>query len=279
MSAGAAAYVKERLAELDRELEATIPRVRTMSDADAIHDMRVAIRRIRTVLKLSRPVLGRFHADAVRQAFADLQRATGALRDEEVLEETLAEVAQDDRAFAAWRERRKARERTLRRAVLRRLATGELDRARALLGALLLLPSDPAQDKALGKFARKSVGKARKEVESMRDVETDDVDGMHALRIAYKHLRYAAEIFEAALPADIAAMAKPAAHFQKRLGEIHDADVALVAIARARGLPPESRARVLEELRDLRHHRVHKYTRDMAPAEEPPATPEELLKS
>ena len=260
-----ALLVARQLRALDAELAPTVPRVIKGGDAEAIHDLRVAIRRIRTMLKLARPVYGRFHADAVRDAFTAVHRATGSLRDEEVLEETLAALPSANLAgFAPWRLRRRARERALRRAVVARLQAGDLTRARALLRALVTLPVRPSRDRDAGKFARRVIDVARARVEDKRDVETSDVLGLHDLRIAYKELRYSAELFADALPADLSAMAEPAARFQKRLGTVHDADMAIASIQRARGLTLPTRARVLRELAAMRARAVAKYETDMA---------------
>ncbi len=261
-------FLAAKLRDLDTQLAPTIPRVLASADEEAIHDMRVAMRRTRTLMKLARPVYGRFHADAVRAAFADVMRATGSLRDEEVLEELFANLGIDDVAFTEWRLRRRARERALRRAVLARMGAGELDHARALLAALITLPVRPARDGDVAKLARRWIEDARRGVEALRDVPTSDATRLHDLRIAYKQLRYTAELLAEALPADLAAMARPAAQFQKRLGEIHDADVAIVSIGRARSLAPETQARVRTALDSLRAKRVRKYLEpDVTPSE------------
>lgn len=267
--ATSAPFVGAKLRHLDEQLAATIPRVLATADEEAIHDMRVAIRRTRTLLKLARPVYGRFHADAVRAAFTEVMRATGTLRDEEVLEELFADLGVADHAFDHWRARRRARERSLRRAVLARLATGELDRARAMLAALLALPVKPSRDFDAAKLARRCIARAQREVDEKRGAPTSDAIALHELRIAYKRLRYSAELLAEALPEELAALARPAAQLQKRLGEIHDADVALATIARVRSLPQETHARVHEALAALREKRVRKYVEDATP--QPPA--------
>jgi CHAD domain-containing protein len=264
-----------KLRALDAELAAAIPRVLSAkgsqgapdaaADQEAIHDLRVAIRRLRTLLKLARPVFGRHHADAVRAAFTIVHRATGALRDEEVLDETLDGITTDSPAFVGWKLRRRARERSLRRGVLARLRAGDLTRARQLLKSLVTLPIDPKRDRPAGKLARRSVERARRNVEALRDVPTRDAVGLHELRIAYKELRYATELLAPALPSDLAAMAEPAARFQKRLGEIHDADMALATLNRARGLHGAVQAEVRAQLEALREKRVGKYVAEMAP--------------
>ena len=128
--------------------------------------------------------------------------------------------------------------------------------------------------RTLLKLARRSVERARRSVEKQRDAATDDAVALHELRIAYKELRYAAELLADALPADLSAMADPASRFQKRLGEIHDADMAVAALKRARGLDPATRADVLARLEALRAKRVAKYVAEMAPSAGDPATPE-----
>jgi CHAD domain-containing protein len=267
-----AAFLARTLRHLDKQLAGAIPRIVDMTDTEAVHDLRVAIRRVRTLLRLARPVYGRFHADVVRQGFAQIQQATGDLRDEEALFETFADLGVRDRVFDAWRERRRARDRRLRGEVIRRIRSGDLLAPRRLLHALLALPVDPANNEPLAKLARRCVARAGKEVGELRDVAPDDVTGMHALRIAYKKLRYAAEFFTEALPPELAQMAEVAARFQKRLGEVHDIDVALVSVARARGLPQACRDRVLAALRQARERKVRKFQGEMAPASIVPAS-------
>jgi CHAD domain-containing protein len=274
--ARSSAFLARTLRHLDKQLEQSVPRVVAMADGEAVHDMRVAIRRIRTLLRLARPVYGRFHADSVRLAFARLQQATGDLRDEEALYETLAALGVEDPVFAAWQERRRSRDRQLRNQVIQTIRSGELHRPRRMLHALLALPVDPNNNLHLTRLARRCVARGVKDVESRRDVPPDDVQRMHELRIAYKKLRYAAEFFAVALPPELAALAEVAARFQKRLGEIHDVDVALVSIGRARGLPEATRVRVLAALREERTRKVKKYLGELAPPQTVQAAKESL---
>jgi CHAD domain-containing protein len=267
----AASFLAEKARAFDDALMDAQPRVLRNLDREAVHDLRVALRRLRTLLKLARPVFGAFHTDAVRQAFAALQTSTGDLRDEEALSDTLDGLGLDHPPLAAWRARRAARDKRLRGSLASRLRRGELDRARAMLHALLTLPVRPDRDAALAKFGRREVQKARRGVESRRDAAPDDVVGLHDLRIAYKKLRYAVEIFKDALPADLAAMADPAARFQKRLGDLHDVDVAKIALARARGLDAATRLIVLAALDQARAKRLAKYVAEMRPVEVAPA--------
>ncbi|MDF2695972.1 MAG: hypothetical protein K0S65_4355, partial [Labilithrix sp.] len=221
-------------------------------------------RRMRTLLKMSRQLFGRWHTDVVRGAYAEVMRATGELRDEEVLEETLEGTAEGPE-FDAWMKTRKTRETKLRHAVATRIRRGDLDRARLMLKALLVFPVEPERDVELARFARRTVERARRKVENKRDVEVTDVLGMHNLRIAYKELRYSIELLADALPIDARAQLEPATVFQKRLGDLHDVDVATEVMRNAKGLPVAAREQALAALAAMRSKRVHKYLRELDP--------------
>jgi CHAD domain-containing protein len=255
-------YVAAQLRELDAALAFAIARVVGHLDDEAIHDLRVAIRRIRTLLKMARPLFGRFHADAVRKAFADVMRATGELRDEEVLEQTLDGLSERP-AFVEWRRARGAHQKKLRRAASAAVEHGELDRARLMLRALLVFPFDASRNAPLSKFARRTATRARRMLERNRGVKLDDTKGLHDLRIAYKELQYSVELLAEALPQNARALREPATIIQKRLGEIHDADVAIQTLQKARGLPPREKREAVAALATLRTKRVSKYLADL----------------
>lgn len=257
-------YVSRKLRDCDAEIALAAARVIESSDDEAIHDLRVAIRRLRTLLKMSRKLFGRWHVDVVRRAFAEIMRATGDLRDEEVLDETL-EGLSDRPELAAFVRARRARERKLRGAIVTLLQSGELDRARLLLKALLVFPVSPDTDRDLARFARRTVERARGRVESERAAAPEDAEALHDLRIAYKELRYSIELLADALPIDDRALLEPATVFQKRLGELHDVDVAIEVVGRARGLPDEVRADMLGKLDERRSKRLGKYLRELDP--------------
>jgi CHAD domain-containing protein len=259
----AGSHVAAKLRALDAALTLAIPRVVGGLDDDAIHDLRVTIRRMRTLLKIARPLFGRFHADAVRRAFADFMRATSGLRDHEVLLETI-EGLSDSPAFAKWQRSCAAREKKLRRAVAAAIERGELDDARVMLKALLVFPFDPARDVPLSRFARRKVEGARRKVARNQGMKPADTVALHALRIAYKELQYSLELLSEGLPRDTQAMLEPSTTIQKRLGEIHDADVAIQTLQKARGLPREVRVEALASLATLRAKRVSRCLRDLA---------------
>ncbi|WP_437549063.1 CHAD domain-containing protein [Sorangium sp. So ce367] len=103
-------------------------------DAEAVHDFRVSLRRLRTLLKPARRIYGRRRLRPVAEGLREFARATGALRDEEVLRETLTALDLDEAARAAvagWVAQRARREREARAHIVELLRQDRPDDAGA----------------------------------------------------------------------------------------------------------------------------------------------------
>ncbi len=262
MEASLASVVVPKLNSWLDDLADAIPRVIHQKDGEAVHDLRVSLRRIRSLLRVVRPVFGRFHVGRIRAEMQRTAAATGALRDEEVLEETLEalDLSEPHRtALAPWLRTRADRERELRAEVIRLLSSGALDAPRAELRALLILPLRPGRDKEAYRFARRVVLEAQEQVEALRTADVGDVQGMHDLRIACKRLRYAVEALAPVLPPELRAWGHVAATFQKVLGHLHDHDVALETVRDAPELSEQTRAAVTAALSKKRAHHAEHY--------------------
>jgi CHAD domain-containing protein len=267
-------FLVAKLCTFDARLGETVPRLLDHADDDAVHDFRVALRRTRTLLEGGRPVFGRFYADEVRSALREIHRASGALRDEEVLLELLASLAVDPHEPPSyvsnvkdWIDGRRRRERRLRSALRRKVRDGELDRGRHLLAALVAFRIKPSRDKRVTKFARRAVEDARREVDHRRRAPLQDPEALHNLRIAYKRLRYTVESFASVLPGDLVNLAQPASRFQSRLGRLHDADVVIACVQNAPNLLDAGRDALLAELHRVRLERVAALEAELGGAE------------
>jgi CHAD domain-containing protein len=247
---------------------------------EAVHDFRVAVRRLRTVLRALRRTYGKRKLRAIGAGLKRYGDATSTLRDEEVLRETLGQLdlAPDVRERVdAWTARRLRQERARRAQVVRLLSAGgdldvRKDLERELSRIEKLLRRGTRKKKPLGAVAAAATARGHHDLELPLDdagavdasaLDAADALAMHALRIRFKRLRYTAELFgpllEAAQagapaapliePRELAAYAKDATRMQKRLGELHDVDEALVRIARAWGLDAAARAALAEALR------------------------------
>ena len=210
------------LREQLREIERDDPGTRLGRDPESLHDMRVAVRRLRALLRAG----GKLVAEDTTELAArlkELGRVLGEVRDLDVLIEHLeAEAAQLGEADAA-RARpllavlRKERSRN-RRAMLEFLRS---DAYLALLDEIArtieeLEPS--GSDASLGDLADKAFKKTRKVIGSLPDEPADGE--LHAVRKKGKRARYAAEL------AARKKFVKQAKKLQDVLGEHQDAVVA-----------------------------------------------------
>ncbi|AUX28569.1 MULTISPECIES: CHAD domain-containing protein [Sorangium] len=100
-------------------------------DEEAVHDFRVSLRRLRTLLKPARRIYGRKRIRPIADGLREFARTTGTLRDEEVLRETLTALDLDEApraAVAGWVAQRSRREHEARAhivALLRRDHPGD----------------------------------------------------------------------------------------------------------------------------------------------------------
>lgn len=265
-------YLVEKLRSFDTRLGQIAPRVASsLDDRDAVHDLRVALRRTRTLLEVARSVLGRFHVNEVRRALRDLQTSTGRLRDEEVLLQLVGSLNLEHADVKRWSDCHLRRQRRLRGMLSRAIRSGELDRSRNQLHALLAFRVRPSRDRRLAKFARRSVQRACRRVDKYRAARLDAAEDLHRLRIAYKRLRYTVEAFVDVLPRDIAPLAQTAARFQTKLGDLHDIDNAMQCVRRARLLSDVARTQLLDALSSVREQRCEAYAKELTVAAIAPA--------
>jgi CHAD domain-containing protein len=220
-------------------------------DPDAIHDFRVGLRRLRTALRAARELYGKRHVSSVTDELRRYAQAAGALRDEEVLRETLGALPLPVRAGAeltAWLAQRARQERARRRHVGALIAATDAESAAGPpLGDVLARLERRVGHRAAHAvdavaIAEAALSSAAEEVAARLATHPSNVVGMHDLRIRYKRLRYTADLFAPVLGPRAGTVAREAARMQKQLGELHDLDEALTRLRRARALSEGARA-------------------------------------
>ncbi|HEX5993697.1 MAG TPA: CYTH and CHAD domain-containing protein [Jiangellales bacterium] len=230
------------LARHTRELRAADLAVRRDAD-DAVHRLRVATRRLRSGLRVFRPLLDRDWADRLRDELRWLASGLGQYRDTEVLLSRLA----PGRPMAAEPARQELRDRMVERmseARAEAIAVLESPRYLALHEALVAACASPVTTQeaerpgkeVLPPLVAKAWRKFAAEVEALLAAESATPDGApdthwHQVRIAAKRVRYAAEAVAPVLGKDAAHFARQMAKITEVLGDHQDAAHA-AAIAR-----------------------------------------------
>jgi len=216
------AALRARLATQLREILANDPGTRLGRDPESLHDMRVAVRRSRALLRAGRPLYTN-DVSALADELKWIGEKLGAVRDLDVLLQRLRGEAEaldsDDRGTARTLLRTLERRRTsARTALLRSLASNRyfslLDRFTQEIDGL----ESSGATTTLESIAEKELKKLRKKVRATADEPADDE--LHVLRKRGKRVRYAYEL------AGDGAVVTRAKDFQDVLGEHQDSVVA-----------------------------------------------------
>lgn len=220
------------------------PVAREGSDPEGVHDMRVATRRLRAMLKvLEESVYEPEITAEFRGKLRKLANALGATRDNDVFLEHLkayfAELSPEEQAglqplLDAVNDLRDA----ARHEMLKVLDSAKTTRLLARLEKFVNKPGAGVRRKAaknemapnlVRHFAGSAILRRYEEVlayESVINPQTP-IEVLHRLRVACKRLRYTLEFFQEALPDTVKALHKQLTSIQDDLGELHDHQVAI----------------------------------------------------
>jgi len=227
------------------QAQAARARLDDPADARALHDFRVALRRLRSTLRAYADHLDAAADPDDRRRLRGLARASGAARDGEVMigwmEARRDGLGEDAVPGLDWLQRRlRARQGELD-VELRRQVARDFGRTRRRLSARLArYPASVSQDTPretprMGGVAAERAAEHAQALRSALDTvrSVDDQDRAHEGRIEAKRLRYLLEPF--AGDDDAArALVRRLKQLQDLLGEMHDAHVAGTLLAEER---------------------------------------------
>jgi CHAD domain-containing protein len=231
--------------------------VRATPDEDAVHDLRVALRRCRSLAAMMEEVDPDPAWPEMRKLGRKLFKQLGELRDTQVLEEWVSKLGSEN--DAVWERllthlgKNEAEEKD---AALR--AAGKFD-AKAWKSYERVL-GHRARVVAPNSLAAKSLALERllaaRELH-LRALRTEKPEPWHALRIGVKRFRYTVESL---LPELYESWGENLKRVQDLLGEVHDLDVLAETIARVAGDEPEAaRTGWMERIAAERETRLDEY--------------------
>jgi CHAD domain-containing protein len=231
--------------------------VRSSPDADAVHDLRVAIRRCRSVAAAMEEVDPDPAWPAMRKVARKLFRGLGALRDAQVMQEWVKKLAPETDPVRTYLQTSfESSEPQLRENALRVAAKFDqkswkhLERTLGHRSRLVPIGSLAAECLALERF------EIAKELHA-KALRTEKPKPWHALRIGLKRFRYTVESF---LPEQCAAWSDNLKRLQDMLGEIHDLDVLAAVVKRSDFLETEDSLKLWQDIIEReRRERIETY--------------------
>lgn len=209
--------------------QAAVARLGVDRDGEALHDFRVALRRLRTAARAYGELAAELVPDKPRRKLKRLAAATNATRDAEVfaawLQAQRKTLPAGARSGAHWLQARLARQLRADYARLRAELPQAFARQARKLTPLLEAAAAGASD-AGPSFARltaDALGPLLEAYAAARCALADPPSPaqLHALRLAIKRLRYVIEPLAGELP-QAKALQRQLAAWQDLLGEIHD---------------------------------------------------------
>src|SRR5215470_3714134 len=226
-------------------------------DADAVHDLRTALRRCRSIAD------GMMVFDAnpawkkMKKAGKQLFQSLGELRDTHVLKDWIERLApENDPAAAAMKTFLAGREVELRVTAAAALYQFDCSKwaewARLLPGRVVRIPLDSA---ALGHLALERWQQARDL--HRRALRNRTNVAFHDLRIGIKRFRYTAENF---LPTLHVLLAEDFKEMQDALGDVHDLDVLWQTMVAIHAFPDSTAQESWRfRVREMRNQHLQKY--------------------
>lgn len=205
-------------------------------NVNAVHDMRVALRRLRSALRDFVQVIDEKPLKRVKNDLKKIADLLGAVRDRDVAIVALDEMADDAPEDAIKQgigelidDLRKERKRAHSR-LLKAFESISLDRLFQRFSDRIvdsLRQQELFSPGTLDEAGRTVIEARLQEFCGMGSAIYDPLDSvqLHDLRIGAKRLRYAIELFGVCWGEKIAAFASELAKFQSFLGEVHDCDV------------------------------------------------------
>ncbi|WP_233849676.1 CHAD domain-containing protein [Paraburkholderia sp. HD33-4] len=228
-------------------------------DAEVLHKLRVALRRLRSLLWAYRPLLDSGLDDRQRALFKQLAGSAGQTRDWDILIEILGETVGPRRTpFDRLRAARAAASERSREELSHASMSFELQDAVTSSSAAL---NETHKNTSLKRFARKRLDAAEKSLHKRMRVASrskrSNYAAYHEVRKAGKKVRYLLDFFEPLLGTKQLKTVKELKRIQKRFGSLNDVVASEALINNNPELFKDDRA-VRDALRILEKERKHR---------------------
>lgn len=231
MTMGAKTLLLKALDTRWKKYRSELKRCRAEFSEEAVHDVRVAARRLLAFFDLLRSVLHHAQIQKIRRALKNQLDELDDLRDTQVLLADISEYIHEAPDLEVFRAHLEKKERKYMRAARKMVAShkagdlpGRVDKTRMMLAEL--------PEEALAEGLLEAADEAYARVTSLYHViDAEKVATIHKLRIAFKRFRYTVEIIHPILENFPFDNFERMHTYQTMMGDIQDMEVALEGLA------------------------------------------------
>lgn len=222
-----------------KKFRAELKTCRNEFSEEAVHDLRVATRRLLALFDLLRALLPRKRVRKIRRVLKDQLDELDDLRDTQVLLADVSEFMQEVSELKIFQEQLQKNEKVhLRRTrkSIRPRKDGDLsDRVEKIRGMIESLPDESLREQTLSaaddRFARV--------LQAYTAMDTENIPSIHKLRVAFKKFRYTVEIVHPLLETFPAENFERMHNYQSMMGDIQDLEVASEYLTELKDVAPQ----------------------------------------
>lgn len=250
----------ERWDSYSRQLE----RCRSEFSKDAVHDLRVATRRILALIRLLQWILPHPRLKKLSRRFKLQLDAFDELRDTQVILDELSKILPDLPQLEEFQKDLEAREQKLLHSLQKKIEQFETDKiASGIQKTRAVLESELPED--THQQVLQAVDNAfLRTRERLRQIDPTNLATIHQVRVAFKSLRYMVEIAQPLIKAYPSENLKKMDKYQTLMGEVQDAEVFTETISSYKENGSTSDLEAVDRYEQRRHNEaLSNYTKNM----------------
>ncbi|MCX7944276.1 MAG: CHAD domain-containing protein [Deltaproteobacteria bacterium] len=221
-------FIKKSLIRLANDVRRNIKRVIEGRDPEAVHDLRVSVRKLRTILRLLRKFFSKYYTNIIADELKEFFDKTSTSRDIEVSLALIGDmgIAKQDNRILEWYEKKKKAEYELKVELINYLRSNPYNVIWKKINAILLFPLKVEGDRKARELVIRRIRRIESRIMKLISEINSDIEYspemLHSLRILCKRLRYSIEFFKSLLPQGYEEEMKLMKRMQTSLGNLND---------------------------------------------------------
>ena len=217
----------EALETRSKKFRSELKHCREEFSEEAVHDLRVATRRLLALFDLIRSIIPHNRIQKIRRELKDQLDDLDDLRDTQVLLADVSENLQEHPELKLFQEQLLKEEKHLMRLTRKLVRAREHKRLNKRVEKTQTLAQELSNDLLAGQMIEAVDESFTRVIQAYFSMDSQNIASIHKLRIAFKRFRYTVEVVHPLLPEFPSENFERMHDYQARMGDIQDMEVAL----------------------------------------------------